>query len=111
MNKRPRCDKIDEEKGLCPKGVPVFSHRNYDAWLVFSVLATQRVSPETGLVSYDGSLVREVADLFEVDVSCQHTLAVKVLYLISETNKIRLERLRDSQKTKPKMAVDAAGAD
>lgn len=85
---------MDEEKGTCPKGVPIFSPQNYDAWSVFSVLLTQAVEPNTGIVKYDASLVKEMCDLFEVDESRRLGLAGRVLYLVSEMNEYRMDELR-----------------
>jgi hypothetical protein len=82
---------------------------NYDAWLVFSILSTQSIDSNIGLIKYDGALVRELADLFGVEENRRAPLAGKVLYLVSEQNQYRMTEMAEEREAREKrLAVKGA---
>ena len=81
----------------------MFDIHNVVSWDVYTILLTQSFEPNTGIVRYNGQLVRDLCDLFEVGEESYHSVAGKVLHMIGVVNDIRLadhERRRLSEKAK-----------
>jgi len=78
--------------------VPSLTPNNVDAWLVYSILLTQETNPTTGLVRFDGRLVRDLCDLLGVMEHRHSEVAGKVLYMIGVVNEIRIDALREKQR-------------
>lgn len=78
--------------------MPILCPANIDVWDVYNVLLTQAVDPNTGLLKYDGRLVRDLCDLYEVGGIDQRSLAGKILFMIGVANPLRLAKFEKARK-------------
>ena len=97
--RRPACNKVDEE-GLCPKGVPILSSENNDAWIVFQHLVAQKTDSNTGIVAYDADLVKGINDLFNIKGYSAVRLSGKIFHMVDVSNALRSEKLEKERNTK-----------
>lgn len=78
--------------------MPILFPNNVDVWTVYNTLLTQAVDPNTGLLRYDGQLIRDLCDLLEVSGNDQRSLAGKVLFMIGVANPLRLAKFEKARK-------------
>lgn len=58
---------------------------------MFSFLSMNRMDPLNGLVTYDVSLVTEIASLYGMDQQQRQELVAKTMYLVDTVNLSRLK--------------------
>lgn len=94
---KPKCENIDD-RGVCPKGVPVVLGRNFYAHEIFAVIVGSAgfVEPEIGLVRFDAGFVRDYVAVLATDEFEKQVLFLKTLLLVSAYNE-RILELREKR--------------
>jgi len=85
---RPKCEE-------CTK-VPRISWENRSVSDTYSALLTLSVEPSIGLLKFDFPLVKSLFDLFGVDEENREFSSALILFMVMETNKLRIQR-RDKE--------------